>query len=126
MLRKGIRKNLDVICRNHYLKYDNFLLFSFSMPTYRKRSKNSWGAEVSYKGQRVSGTLAEPDAHDILELYQPSLANRIGFKRLKSLLHLGPLKKTDREGAKAWLQGKLLVLRLCVHPLENALIRRSI
>ena len=33
----------------------------------------------------------------------------LSFKRLKSLLQLGHLKKTDKEGAKAWLQGKLLV-----------------
>jgi len=33
----------------------------------------------------------------------------LAFKRLKSLLQLGHLKKTDSEGAKAWLQGKLWV-----------------
>ena len=31
------------------------------------------------------------------------------FKRLKSLLQLGHLKKFDKDGARAWLQGKLLV-----------------
>jgi hypothetical protein len=33
----------------------------------------------------------------------------LAFKRLKSLLQVGHLKKTDPIGAKAWLQGKLLV-----------------
>ena len=36
----------------------------------------------------------------------------LAFKRLKSLLHLGHLKKTDPVGAKAWLQGKLFVATL--------------
>jgi len=31
------------------------------------------------------------------------------FKRLKSLMGLGHLRKTDVEGARAWLHGKLLV-----------------
>ena len=31
------------------------------------------------------------------------------FKRLKSIMGLGHLKKTDIEGAKAWLHGKLMV-----------------
>jgi hypothetical protein len=31
---------------------------------------------------------------------------------LKSLLHLGHLKKTDPAGAMAWLQGKLFVAAL--------------
>jgi hypothetical protein len=32
----------------------------------------------------------------------------LAFKRLKSILATGHLKKTDPIGAKAWLQGKLL------------------
>jgi len=31
------------------------------------------------------------------------------FKRLKSIIGLGHLKKTDTEAAKAWIHGKLLV-----------------
>jgi hypothetical protein len=37
---------------------------------------------------------------------------QLAFKRLKSLLQLGHLKKTDQDGAKAWLQGKLFVATL--------------
>ena len=50
-----------------------------------------------------SGVLAE--GCDYRRRWQIELA----FKRLKSLLQLGHLKKVDKEGAKAWLQGKLLV-----------------
>jgi hypothetical protein len=45
----------------------------------------------------------------ILEMYRGRWQVELAFKRLKSLLGLGHLKKTDEEVAKAWLQGKLLV-----------------
>jgi hypothetical protein len=48
----------------------------------------------------------------ILELYRHRWQIELAFKRLKSLLHLGHLKKTDPVGAKAWLQGKLFVATL--------------
>jgi Transposase DDE domain len=54
-------------------------------------------------------TLAEPSAPAIMEFYRRRWQIELAFKRLKSLLQLGHLKKTDKEGAKAWLQGKLLV-----------------
>lgn len=54
-------------------------------------------------------TLQEPDAQSIMELYRRRWQIELAFKRLKSLLDLGHLKKVDKEGAKAWLQGKLLV-----------------
>lgn len=57
----------------------------------------------------VVTTLAEPSAAQIMELYRRRWQIELAFKRLKSLLQLGHLKKTDKEGAKAWLQGKLLV-----------------
>jgi hypothetical protein len=53
------------------------------------------------------------DAHvpaaAILEVYRGRWQVELAFKRLKSLLALGHLKKVDPQGAKAWLQGKLLV-----------------
>jgi hypothetical protein len=53
------------------------------------------------------------DAHvpaaAVLELYRGRWQVELAFKRLKSLLALGHLKKTDPQGAQAWLQGKLLV-----------------
>lgn len=57
----------------------------------------------------VLTTLMSPTAEAIMEFYRRRWQVELAFKRLKSLLQLGHLKKTDKEGAKAWLQGKLLV-----------------
>ncbi len=57
----------------------------------------------------VLTTLNKLSAAAILELYRHRWQIELAFKRLKSILHLGHLKKTDPESAKAWLQGKLLV-----------------
>ena len=57
----------------------------------------------------VVTTLAEPSAATIMEFYRRRWQIELAFKRLKSLLQLGHLKKIDKEGARAWLQGKLLV-----------------
>ena len=51
----------------------------------------------------------EIPARAILEMYRGRWQVEIAFKRLKSLLALGHLKKVDPQGARAWLQGKLLV-----------------
>lgn len=47
-------------------------------------------------------------AEKVLELYRCRWQVELAFKRLKSILATGHLKKTDPIGAKAWLQGKLL------------------
>jgi Transposase DDE domain len=60
----------------------------------------------------VLTTLSDVPARQILELYRYRWQIELAFKRLKSLLHLGHLKKTDPVGAKAWLQGKLFVATL--------------
>jgi hypothetical protein len=60
----------------------------------------------------VLTTLPDMPAHKILELYRHRWQIELAFKRLKSLLSLGHLKKTDPVGAKAWLQGKLFVATL--------------
>lgn len=60
----------------------------------------------------VLTTLLDVSAQQILELYRHRWQIELAFKRLKSLLQLGHLKKTDPVGAKAWLQGKLFVATL--------------
>jgi hypothetical protein len=57
----------------------------------------------------VVTTLTKPTAAAIMEFYRRRWQIELAFKRLKSLLQLGHLKKADKDGAKAWLQGKLLV-----------------
>ena len=57
----------------------------------------------------VVTTLFDLNAEGILEFYRHRWQVELTFKRLKSLLKLGNLKKKDPVGAKAWLQGKLLV-----------------
>lgn len=47
-------------------------------------------------------------AAKVLELYRGRWQVELAFKRLKSLLGLGHLKKTDPDAARAWLHGKLL------------------
>ena len=57
----------------------------------------------------VLTTLDTPDAASVMELYRRRWQIELAFKRLKTLLQLGHLKKIDRDGARAWLQGKILV-----------------
>lgn len=45
----------------------------------------------------------------VLEMYRGRWQVELVFKRLKSIIGLGHLKKTDVEAAKAWIHGKLLV-----------------
>lgn len=54
----------------------------------------------------LSAEQATPEA--VLEMYRGRWQVEVAFKRLKSILAMGHLKKTDPQGAKAWLQGKLL------------------
>jgi len=80
-----------------------------------RREANKKGAVVRPETLEFAGyvvvvtTLMEPSAEAIMEFYRRRWQIELAFKRLKSLLQLGHLKKTDKEGAKAWLQGKLLV-----------------
>ena len=45
----------------------------------------------------------------VLETYRGRWQVELAFKRLKSLIGLGHLRKRDQDGAKAWIHGKLLV-----------------
>ncbi len=52
------------------------------------------------------------NAAQVLELYRGRWQIELVFKRLKSILGLGHLPKKEPDGARAWLQGKLLVATL--------------
>ena len=81
--------------------------------TASKKSRNLQPDTLEAAGYIVVlTTLQNVPACQILELYRHRWQIELAFKRLKSLLHLGHLKKTDPEGAKAWLQGKLFVATL--------------
>lgn len=49
------------------------------------------------------------DPAQVLEMYRGRWQIEIVFKRLKSILGLGHLRKTDPRAATSWIQGKLLV-----------------
>lgn len=57
----------------------------------------------------VVTTLNSLTAEEVLALYRHRWQVELAFKRMKSLLGLSRLRKKSPEGAKAWLQGKLLV-----------------
>lgn len=58
----------------------------------------------------VLTTLPPPiSARRILNLYRGRWQIELAFKRLKSLIGVGHLKKFDPGGAASWLQGKLMV-----------------
>ena len=57
---------------------------------------------------------------NVLEMYRGRWQIELVFKRLKSILGLGHLRKVDQQSAVAWIQGKLLVAFLI-----EALIRHA-
>ncbi|MCK5146357.1 IS4 family transposase [bacterium] len=46
---------------------------------------------------------------DVLEMYRGRWQIELVFKRLKSIMGLGHLRKNDKDASMAWLQGKLFV-----------------
>jgi len=64
----------------------------------------------------VLGTSLKTDlfsAERILELYRFRRQVELAFKRLKSIMQLGQLPKTDPESCRAWLYGKMLYRFWC-------------
>ncbi len=49
------------------------------------------------------------DSRRVLSLYRMRWQVELAFKRLKSLLGLGHLRKSDPQGARAWIHGKLFL-----------------
>jgi hypothetical protein len=59
-------------------------------------------------------------AEQVLTLYRLRWQIELDFKRLKSLIQLGHLKKHDARAARSWLQGKLLVALLIARLIAHA------
>jgi hypothetical protein len=59
-------------------------------------------------------------AEQVLALYRMRWQIELEFKRLKSLIQLGHLKKHDEQAARSWLQGKLLVALLVARLIHHA------
>lgn len=59
-------------------------------------------------------------ASDITEFYRWRWQIELGFKRMKSILGLGHLPKTDPASARAWLHGKLLTSLLVERMVQAA------
>ncbi|ROZ58452.1 IS4 family transposase [Ramlibacter sp. WS9] len=67
-------------------------------------------------------TTLEPaiSAEQVMTLYRMRWQIELEFKRLKSLIQLGHLKKHDARAARSWLQGKLLVALLIARLIAHA------
>ena len=67
-------------------------------------------------------TTLEEDisAAQVLEIYRLRWQIELEFKRLKSLIELGHLKKHDERAARSWLQGKLLVALIIARLIAHA------
>lgn len=59
-------------------------------------------------------------AEQVLQIYRLRWQIELEFKRLKSLIALGHLKKHDAQAALSWLQGKLLVAFLVARLIAHA------
>ena len=82
-----------------------------------RREARREGVEVREETVEAAGfifvftTLSEGElsASQALELYRSRWQVELVFKRLKTLLGIGHLRKYDAEAARSWLQGKLFV-----------------
>jgi hypothetical protein len=88
----------------------------------RKRALRQRNKVYGTKGQLRPETLEAADyiivfttldrtftASQVLEIYRARWQVELAFKRLKSLLKIGNLHNKNRETARAWLHGKILV-----------------
>lgn len=81
------------------------------------RAETLEAAEYVFVFTTLAAAVAAPA---VMELYRGRWQIELAFKRLKSLVQLGHLKKHDPLAARAWLQGKLLVAFLLDALLETA------
>jgi transposase len=68
----------------------------------------------------TSLSQAELSASQALELYRGRWQIELVFKRLKSILQLGHLRKIDPDSALSWIEGKLFVALLLESLLRQA------
>jgi len=79
---------------------------------YHSRKQRTLDPETLALHQYIVLVTSLPEsisARQVLELYRARWQIELAFKRLKSIMGLGHLPKTDEHSAKAWLHGKLFV-----------------
>jgi len=93
-----------------------------------KQKSQKQGSQVQPETLEAAGYVfvfttvpaAELPPSKVLEMYRGRWQIELVFKRLKSILSLGHLRKVDSTSAQSWLQGKLLVALLM-----EALLRKG-
>lgn len=83
----------------------------------RKQRKTAQKQQIKKRPETIEAagyvvvvtTLTSLTTAQIMSLYRHRWQVELAFKRMKSLLGMSRLRKKNPEGAKAWLQGKLLV-----------------
>jgi hypothetical protein len=97
-------------------------LRKFLLTTKRKgqQPKASTLEALRYVFVFTSLSQAELSASQALELYRGRWQIELVFKRLKSILQLGHLRKIDPHSARSWIEGKLFVALLL-----EALLRQA-
>jgi hypothetical protein len=97
-------------------------LRKFLLTTNRKgqQPKASTLEALRYVFVFTSLSQAELSASQALELYRGRWQIELVFKRLKSILQLGHLRKIDPHSARSWIEGKLFVALLL-----EALLRQA-
>jgi hypothetical protein len=78
----------------------------------RAKIKESTWESCGYIFVFTTLALGALSATQALELYRGRWQIELVFKRLKSILSLGYLRKVDPESARSWLEGKLFVAML--------------
>ena len=75
---------------------------------------------AEYIAVLTSLPVTECSTTSVLELYRARWQVELAFKRLKSLLQLGHVPKSNSESARAWLEAKMLTVLLIERLLEGA------
>ena len=107
-------ENAFLPCRICALKKSRLEIEKTKKSILRKASKTGHKVKdqtLAFAEYVVILTTLDPsyDKKCVLSLYRMRWQVELAFKRLKSLLGLGHLRKTDPEGAKAWIHGKLFL-----------------